>query len=163
MIAVSYGSVFVGQISLGANPLHALKTIRLAESYRGTSIIIAFSHCIGWGIDMTTGMSHQKEAVACGYWPLYHYDPRDAQPFHLASKRPTGEFKEFALKEARFAMLHRSKPEQSDRLLALGQQDLMQRYELYEHMSTLSRDAVAAEAAKGGNGSDKTQNKEVSA
>jgi len=164
MIAVSYGSVFVGQISLGANPLHALKTIRLAESYRGTSIIIAFSHCIGWGIDMTTGMSHQKEAVACGYWPLYHYDPRDAQPFHLASKRPTGDFKEFALKEARFAMLHRSKPEHAERLLALGQQDLLSRFELYEHMSTLSREAVAAEATKGGNGSDKTQNtKEVSA
>ena len=57
-------------------------------------------------------MSIQKEAVACGYWPLYHFDPRDeAQPFQLASKKPTGDFKEFAMKEARFAMLARSKPE----------------------------------------------------
>lgn len=164
MIAMSYGNVFVGQISLGANPLHAIRTIRLAESYRGTSLLIAYSHCIGWGIDMTTGMTHQKEAVACGYWPLYHYDPRDAQPFHLASKRPTGDFKEFALKEARFAMLHRSKPEQSDRLLALGQQDLVTRYELYEHLSTMTREQVADETGGGGNGTDKTQNtKEVSA
>ena len=121
MIAMSYGNVFVGQISMGANPPHAIKTIRAAESYRGTSLLIAFSHCIGWGIDMTTGMELQKEAVACGYWPLYHFDPRDeAHPFHLDSKKPAGDFKEFAMKEARFAMLARSKPEAPARLLAPG-------------------------------------------
>jgi hypothetical protein len=117
MMAMSYGNVFVGQISIGANPLHALRTIRAAESYRGTSLLIALSHCIGWGIDMTKGMQVQKEAVACGYWPLYHFDPRDEHPFHLDSKAPKGSFKEFALKQARFAMLARSKPEDSERFL----------------------------------------------
>ena len=74
--------------------------------------MIAFRHCIGWGIDMAQGMSLQKEAVACGYWPLYHFDPRDeAHPFQLASKKPVGAFKDFAMKEARFAMLARSKPD----------------------------------------------------
>ena len=112
MIAMAYGNVFVGQISLGANPTHAMKTIRAAESYHGTSLLIAFSHCIGWGIDMTAGMTLQKEAVACGYWPLYHFDPRDAaHPFHLDSKKPEGRLEDFAMKEARFAMLARSKPE----------------------------------------------------
>ena len=53
MIAMSYGNVFVGSISMGANPMHAIRTIRAAESYRGTSLLIAFSHCIGWGIDMS--------------------------------------------------------------------------------------------------------------
>ncbi|MEN6449836.1 MAG: pyruvate:ferredoxin (flavodoxin) oxidoreductase, partial [Thermoguttaceae bacterium] len=120
MIAMSYGDVFVGSISLGANPMHAIRTIRAAESYRGPSIVIAFSHCIGWGIDMRQGMNIQKEAVACGYWPLYSFDPRDeAHPFQLASKKPVGEFKDFALKEARFAMLARSKPDDSARLLSL--------------------------------------------
>ena len=60
MIAMSYGNVFVGQISMGANPLHAIKTIRAAESYRGTSLLIAFSHCIGWGIDMTQRHEHPE-------------------------------------------------------------------------------------------------------
>jgi pyruvate-ferredoxin/flavodoxin oxidoreductase len=111
LIAMGYGNVFVGQISMGANPLHALRTMIAAESYRGTSLIIAMSHCIGWGIDMLTGMDQQKEAVTCGFWPLYHYDPRDeAQPFHLDSKPPKGSFKELAMKQARFAMLARSKP-----------------------------------------------------
>ena len=155
MIAMSYGNVFVGQISMGANPMHALKTIRAAESYRGTSLIIAFSHCIGWGIDMTSGMNIQKDAVACGYWPIYSFDPRnEAQPFQLASKKPVGNFKDFAMKEARFAMLARSKPEDSARLLDLGQQDIYKRFHFYEQLAGVSRVAAvdAATEATSGNG-----------
>jgi len=151
MIAMSYGSVFVGQISIGANPLHALRTIRAAESFRGTSLLIAFSHCIGWGIDMAKGMEYQKEAVACGYWPLYHYDPRDQQqPFHLDSRRPTGDYREFARKQARFNMLLRSKPDIGGRLMALAKDDINRRWELYEHLAGEER--AAAPAAGDGNG-----------
>jgi pyruvate-ferredoxin/flavodoxin oxidoreductase len=142
MIAMAYGDVFVGQIALGANPMHTLKTIRAAESYRGTSLIIAYSHCIGQGIDMTTGMQLQKEAVNCGYWPLYHYDPRDGQnAFHLDSRKPTGDFKEFAMKQARFAMLARAKPKESARLLGLAQEDINDRWHLYEQMAGLEWEA----------------------
>ncbi len=145
MIAMSYGNVFVGQISLGANPMHAIRTIRAAESYRGTSLLICFSHCINWGIDMVQGMEIQKHAVACGYWPLYSFDPRDqAHPFKLASKKPEGAFKDFALKEARFGILARSKPAESARLLDLGQQDINSRYQFYEQLAAVDR-SVAAE------------------
>jgi len=139
MIAMSYGSVYVGQIAMGANPSHAIKAIRAAESYRGPSLVIAYSHCIGQGVNMTTGMSHQKEAVACGYWPLYRYDPREEQqPFSLDSKAPKGDFKDFAMQEGRFAMLARSRPEDSERLLALGQDDIRQRWRLYEQFAASS-------------------------
>jgi hypothetical protein len=48
--------------------------------------------------------------------------------------------------------------------LALGQQDLVSRYELYEHLSSMTREQVAAETAGEGNGTDTTKNtKEVSA
>ena len=148
MIAMSYGNVFVGSISMGANPMHAIRTIRAAESYRGTSLLIAFSHCIGWGIDMQQGMNIQKDAVACGYWPLYSFDPREeAHPFQLASKKPVGPFKEFAMKEARFAMLARSKPDDSARLLELGQRDIDKRYHFYEQLAGVDRTVVAAAAA----------------
>ena len=143
MIAMAYGSVFVGQIAMGANPQHAIKVIRLAESYRGPSLLLAFSHCIGWGIDMTTGMDLQKEAVACGYWPLYHFDPRnESHPFSLDSKPPKGEFKEFAMQEGRFAMLARSKPEDSQRLLKLGQEDINQRWHCYEQLAAVEHAAA---------------------
>jgi len=154
MIAMSYGDVFVGSISLGANPMHAIRTIRAAESYRGPSLLIAFSHCIGWGIDMVQGLNIQKEAVACGYWPLYSYDPRNqANPFQLVSKKPVGAFKDFAMKEARFAILSRSKPEDSARLLTLGQQDIDARWHYYEQLAGVSRSVEAA--ATESNGGDK--------
>ena len=156
MIAMSYGNVFVGQISMGANPLHAIKTIRAAEAYRGTSLIIAFSHCIGWGIDMATAMNHQKEAVACGYWPLYSFDPRNAeQPFQLASRKPAGDFKEFAMKEARFNMLARSKPQEHERLMALGKDDIAARWQLYEQLAAVTRGPGAA--GEVGEGANKAQ------
>ncbi|NMC21445.1 MAG: 4Fe-4S binding protein, partial [Thermogutta sp.] len=149
LMALSHGNVFVGQIALGANPLHAIRTIRAAESYRGPSLIIALSHCIGWGIDMSKGFEYQKEAVATGYWPLYHYDPRDReQPLRVDSRPPKGEFKEFALKQARFAILSRSKPERAEELLRLGQEDIDLRYSLYEKFSAaLARGGIKAAAA----------------
>ena len=157
MIAMSYGVTYVGQIAIGANPMHTIRTIRAAESYRGTSLIIAYSHCIGQGINMTTAMSHQKEAVACGYWPLYHFDPRDeANPFRLDSKPPKGAFKEFALQEGRFAMLARSKPEQSDRLLKLAQVDITKRWKFYEQLAQVDRELPTRKAASEGDGSQKT-------
>ena len=150
MIAMSYGNVFVGPISMGANPLHALRTIRAAESYRGPSLLIAFSHCIGWGIEMQHGMNYQKEAVACGYWPLYHYDPRDLeQPFHLDSRKPVGAFKDYAQKQARFAMLSRSKPQEAERLQALGQQDINFRWALYEQLAAARREDVPLPPGEG--------------
>jgi len=155
LIAMSYGNVFVGQIALGANPLHAIRTILAAESYRGTSLLIAYCHCIGHGIDMTTAMNHQKEAVACGHWPLYHYDPRDTQqPFHLDSRKPTGAFREFAMKEARFAMLARSKPKESERLLKLAEEDIAYRWAFYEQLAGATHQ-VAISGEDGGDGAKK--------
>jgi pyruvate-ferredoxin/flavodoxin oxidoreductase len=149
MIAMAYGNVFVGSISLGANPMHAIRTIRAAESYHGTSLIIAFSHCISWGIDMLQGMNIQKDAVACGYWPLYSFDPREeAHPFQLASKKPVGDFKDFALKEARFGILARSKPEESARLLTLGQRDIDRRFHFYEQLAGVDREVAALAVAE---------------
>ena len=142
MMAMSYGNVFVGQISLGCQPA-ARDQDPFARRKRiaGTSLIIAYAHCIGHGINMTTAMNLQKEAVACGYWPLYHFDPRDgAQPFHLDCKEPKGDYKAFADQQARFAMLARSKPEEAHRLLELAKQDIANRWEFYSGLAGVSRE-----------------------
>jgi len=145
MIAMTYGNVFVGQIAMGANPNHALKTILAAESYRGASLLIAYSHCIGHGINMTTAMNHQKEAVACGFWPLYSFDPRrEGQPLSLDSKPPQGAFKDFAMQENRFSVLARAKPEESERLLKLGQEDIDARYNYYQQLAGVERTIVGS-------------------
>ena len=92
MIAMSYGNVFVGQIRDGRQPAaHAQDDPRGRVVPRHVAVD-RLLHCIGWGIDMSTAMSHQKEAVACGYWPLYRFDPRGhdgSKPFQLDSRKPT--------------------------------------------------------------------------
>ncbi|MGL6194278.1 MAG: 4Fe-4S binding protein, partial [Thermoguttaceae bacterium] len=131
MMAMSYGNVFVGQIALGANPMHALKTIRAAESYRGPSLIIAYSHCIAQGINMETAYDLQKEAVACGYWTLYSYDPRKDKPMELASKEPKGTLADFEAKQNRFSVLGRINPEVHAKLQAEAQKNLEEKYNFY--------------------------------
>ncbi len=155
LMAMVYGKVFVGQIALGANAPHAIRTIRAAEAYRGTSLLIAYAHCIGHGINMTTALSLQKEAVACGYWPLYHFDPSDEeQPFHLDCKTPKGSYKEFIDQQARFAILARSKPEEAQRLANLAQQDIDRRWEFYSHLAEMTH-------GSGGNGQPAREKEEV--
>ncbi|WP_206108077.1 pyruvate:ferredoxin (flavodoxin) oxidoreductase [Paludisphaera soli] len=143
MMAVDYGNVYVATVSMGANPLQTLKAFREAESYPGTSLIIAYSTCIAHGIDMTTSMAHQKDAVATGYWPLYRYDPRlavgGAKPFHLDSRKPSAAFRDFALKEGRYAMLARANPTHAEKLLAMAQEDINERWHFYEQMAGVER------------------------
>ena len=144
MLAVSYGNVYVAQIALAANPAQAIKAFNEAESYPGPSLILAYSHCIAHGINMTTGMDHQKDAVQAGLWLTYRFDPREAHtggtPFHLDCKKPKKTFKEFAEKEARFAMLARSAPEEAERLFDLAQKDIDDQWNYYQQMAGLQRD-----------------------
>ncbi|MCU0708100.1 MAG: pyruvate:ferredoxin (flavodoxin) oxidoreductase [Pirellula sp.] len=143
MIAMAYGHVYVAQIAIGAHPLQALKAFSEAESYRGPSLILAYSQCIAHGIDMTTGMTHQKDAVNSGYWPLYRFDPRighdGGKPFHLDSRKPSMPLKQFATKEARFSMLMRSDPERAEQLLRLAQIDIDDRWHYYEQIANVER------------------------
>ena len=137
MMAVSYGTAFVGQISIGANPMHAIKTLIAAESYHGPSLIIAYAHCIAQGIDMKAGMELQKEAVKCGYWPLWSYDPRLEKPFQVASKAPEGLLKDFEAKQNRFKQLKRINPEAAATFEAKAQDDIYKRFEYYTKLSEI--------------------------
>ena len=112
------------------------------DAWDGPSLVIAYSTCIAHGIDMTTSMSHQKDAVRSGYWPLYRYRPScdDHQhPFQLDSAAPTLPLHEFAMQEARFAMLARTDPERSAELMSLAQAAIDERWRYYEQLSGLER------------------------
>jgi pyruvate-ferredoxin/flavodoxin oxidoreductase len=91
---------------------------------------------------MSTSMTHQKDAVASGYWPLYRYHPSPepgTQPFQLDSKPPTIPVRDFALAETRFSMLARSDPERSRHLLALAQADADERWRYYQQLAGETR------------------------
>ena len=125
LFAAGYGNVYVAQIALGADNAQTVKALAEAESWHGPSLIIAYSTCIEHGIDMSTSMTHQAEAVKSGFWPLWRYDPRLAvdgeRPMQLDSRAATIPLKDFQAKEARFAMLARSRPEEYAELQELAQ------------------------------------------
>lgn len=153
MLAVAYGNVYVAQVAMGANPAQTIRAFREAESYPGPSLILAYSHCIAQGIDMTTGMSHQKDVVQSGFWPLYRYDPRmahgEGRPFQLDSRKPTVPFKEIAAKEARYAMLARTSPEHAEELFELAQKDIDDQWHYYEQMAGVVRQIEQQQVEEG--------------
>ena len=145
MIAMSYGHVYVAQVSMGANMTQVAKAFAEAEAYDGPSLIIAFSPCIAHGIDMATMMAHQKEAADSGYWPLYRFNPSEeaeGRPaMKLDSRAPKMSFRDFAASEGRFAMLARANPEHYDELMDQAQHDIDNRWHLYEQMIHVERTA----------------------
>jgi len=167
MIAQASGDVYVAQIAIGANEQQAVRALLEAQAWPGVSVVIAYATCIAHGIEMSTSMSHQKTAVASGYWPLTRYRPSEeseGHPFKLDSKKPTIPIREFALAETRFSMLARSDHEHSEHLLALSQADADERWRLYSQLAgvertvpheaalaeTVEADAVASEGAQPG-------------
>jgi pyruvate-ferredoxin/flavodoxin oxidoreductase len=141
-VARAYGNVYVAQISMGANDLQATKALLEAEAYPGPSLVIAYSTCIAHGIDMSKSMSHQKDAVRSGYWPLYRFHPSEAhagQPFTLDSKAPSLPLADFTATEARYATLARTHPQEAARLSELAQADVTERWRYYEQLAGMQR------------------------
>jgi pyruvate-ferredoxin/flavodoxin oxidoreductase len=138
MQALSYGSVYVARIAMGASDVQTVKAFIEAEKYDGPSIIIAYSHCIAHGINMKNGLNQQKLAVDSGYWPLIRFNPELAKkgenPFRLDSKAPSIPLENYIYNETRFKMLTKSMPERAKMLLTRAQEEVNNRWKLYEKM-----------------------------
>ena len=151
MIAMSYGTIYVAQVAMGASDAQCVKAFIEAESYPGPSLIIAYSHCIAHGINMRTGFEQQKKAVESGLWPLYRFDPRLAEqgknPLQLDSKAPSMPLKDYAYNEARYTMLTKSKPEEAVRLMDLAQQDVTTRWRLMQQLAAIQYGAAPSAEA----------------
>lgn len=139
LIAMSYGYVYVAQISMGADKNQTLKAIMEAESYPGPSLIIAYAPCINHGIDMGLSQREGKLAVESGYWPLYRYNPllteESKNPFLLDSKEPTGNFQEFLMSEVRYASLKKQFPDTAGELFAQAEKEAKARLEMYKRLA----------------------------
>ncbi|MDR0696439.1 MAG: pyruvate:ferredoxin (flavodoxin) oxidoreductase [Christensenellaceae bacterium] len=139
MMAMSYGYVYVAQVSMGANMNQLLKAIKEAEAYKGPSLIIAYATCINHGVNMTYAMTEMKKAVECGYWNLYRYNPQLVEggknPFILDSKDPVGDYKQFLTGEVRYASLKKQYPEIAEALFDKNQEDAKERLQAYKHLA----------------------------
>lgn len=149
LCAMQYENVYVASVALGANMNQCVQAFKEAEHYPGTSLIIAYSPCIDWGIEMKHMMDEQKEAVESGYWTLYRYDPRRADkglnPFQLDSKKIKSDLQVFLDGQNRFQQLTRSDKKTADKLHTGLRREMHQRhtklqklamddYEMLEHL-----------------------------
>ncbi len=141
LMAIAYGYVYVARVAMGYSDQHTLKAFLEAESFPGPSIIIAYSHCISHGIDMSKGLDQQKKAVQSGLWPIYRYDPRlvDAgqNPLLLDSKEPSIPVEEYMYSETRFRMLTQSDEERAEALLKLSKEDSKARWSFYSQLAAM--------------------------
>lgn len=133
LLAMSYKDVYVAQVSLGGNMNATIKALREAESYHdGPSIVIAYCPCIEHGMKggLVNTNKAEKEAAACGYFPIFRYDPRLENPLSLDSKKPDfDKFMNFVLSQNRYAQLSKVNPDDAERLLSNARQDAIDRYE----------------------------------
>ncbi len=138
MMVMSYGYVYVAQVGMGANMNQLVKAVSEAEAYHGPSLIIAYAPCINHGIDMSNPQQIIKEAVDCGYWQLYRYNPALAEegknPFIMDSKEPTGSYQEFLRKETRYTSLLKTKPEIAEKLFERAEEEAKERVKKYQHL-----------------------------
>ncbi|HEV8487497.1 MAG TPA: pyruvate:ferredoxin (flavodoxin) oxidoreductase, partial [Blastocatellia bacterium] len=141
LMMMGYGNVYVAEIAMGADDSQTLKALIEAEAHPGPSLIIAYSHCIAHGIDMSKGMNQQKLAVDSGYWPLYRYDPalvaEGKNAFQLDSKDPKIPLKDYIYTEGRYRILQQSDPEAAKELLARAQAAVEERWRHYKQLAAL--------------------------
>jgi pyruvate-ferredoxin/flavodoxin oxidoreductase len=162
LIAMTYGNVYVASVAMGARDEHTLKAFLEAEAYNGVSLIIAYSHCIAHGINMTTAMTHQKSVVESGRWLLYRYNPELKQegknPLELDMRSPKIPVAQSFAAETRFKMLMQSKPEEAKRLQKEAQQEIDDRWRMYEYLAARQ---LEINNGHSGNGHSKDRDRQV--
>ena len=141
LMTMMYGNVYVAQIAMGANMTQTVKAFHEAEAYDGPSLIIAYSHCIAHGIDMSQGYEIQKDAVESGFWPLYRFNPVSATegkaPLSLDSRAPKTDVADFMYKQNRFKILRQANPKRANELLELIREDVNHRWEVYQEFAKM--------------------------
>jgi pyruvate-ferredoxin/flavodoxin oxidoreductase len=139
LLAMAYGTIYVARVAMGANDQQTLRAFIEAEAYEGPSLIIAYSHCIAHGIEMSKGLEQQKLAVQSGYWPLYRYDPalnaEGKNPLILDSKAPSIPLEQYAYNETRYRMLLQSNEARAEFLMQQAKQDVQDRWHQYQQLA----------------------------
>ena len=141
LMAMSYGHVYVAQVSMGANKQQLLNAFTEAESYDGPSLIIAYCPCISHGFSLQKCMDEEKLAVDCGYWPIYRYNPllvhEGKNPFILDSKAPSADLRTFLMGENRFAVLKKIAENEAESILTQTEEECKKRLHLYQRLAKL--------------------------
>ena len=144
LMAMTYGHVYVAQVSLGANKQQLLNAFTEAEAHDGPSLIIAYTPCIAHGANMSLSVEEERRAVECGYWQLYRFNPalkaEGKSPLILDSKAPNGDYREFLMGENRFASLKKAQPQIAEELFSQAEQNSKDLYNFYQKLSEILKE-----------------------
>jgi pyruvate-ferredoxin/flavodoxin oxidoreductase len=136
MMAMTYGTIYVASVAMGAKDEHTLKAFLEAEAYDGPALIIAYSHCIAHGINMSTALQNQKAAVNSGQWLLYRYNPERVHigenPLQIDCAAPRMKLTDYFKLENRFKMLGQTEPSVARMMLAKAESDIRDRRAHYD-------------------------------
>jgi pyruvate-ferredoxin/flavodoxin oxidoreductase len=137
--AINYGDVYVARVAFGAKDSQTVKAFHDAVTFPGTSLIIAYSHCIAHGYNMANGLDQQKLAVESGYWPIYRHDPRRHEagenPFVLDANPPKIPVERFTENEVRYRLLGAINPERARELRDLAQTQAEENFKFYQQLA----------------------------
>ncbi len=140
-IAMTYGNIYVAQVAMGYSDSQTVRAFVEAESYDGPSLIIAYSHCISMGFDMTKGYEHQKAAVKSGSWICYRFDPRLAaegkNPLQIDSRELSLSVDDFVAQENRYNMLKKAHPEAAEMLWDKAQRHVCTRWDILKQQAEM--------------------------
>ena len=142
MMAMAYGNTYVAHVAFGAKDIQTVKAFQEAEAYPGPSIIIAYSHCIAHGYDLSKGLDQQKLLVDCGSWPLFRFDPRRASsgenPLVLDSAAPKIDLAKYTANETRFRVVEQMDPARFKMLQHHAQDWVTRRFSVYEQLAKMA-------------------------
>lgn len=141
LMAMQYNNVYVAQVSMGANKAQLLTALTEAQAFNGPSLIIAYSPCIAHGVNLSKCMEEEQLAVACGYWPLYRFNPDNKNQnkplLSLDSKAPNGQFREFLQGEGRFSAMFAENNQETQALLELAEKEMQERYAYLQKLAQM--------------------------
>jgi pyruvate-ferredoxin/flavodoxin oxidoreductase len=161
MLAMTYGHPYVARVAMGAKDAQAVTAMREADSYSGTSVVLAYAHCIAHGYDLSEALDQQARAVDSGYWPLFRYDPRRValgeSPLKMDSAAPKSLVAEFVARENRFRQVQQANPEQFKVFMEQAEKTAKERYALYEHLSRAMAPQNLVPGAAGADGTPKAR------
>lgn len=147
LMAMSYENAYVAQVAMGSSDAQVIKAFTEAESFPGPSIILAYSHCIAHGINMSKGTENQKAAVQSGFWPTFRYNPllmkEGKNPFQLDCSDPKIGLRDWAYQETRFKMLTKSMPQVAEELIRNAQKQVNSRWNHYSQLAGMTSTSTA--------------------
>ena len=142
LLATMYGHVYVARVAFGAKMAQTAQAFLEADAYHGPSLIVAYSHCIAHGYDMSQGAAQQKRAVDAGVWPLYRFDPvrlaKGEPPLHLDYGPPKAKVADYMANESRFRMIERADPERYKKFVKEAEEQAQRRYVVYQQLAGIS-------------------------